>query len=440
MFKRLFGKKEKSFYQTGGNNWSINSINSQIREGLIRPYFETYIRFYQSISPLGDAIDLISTLFSGITPKLYDIKTKLYVEDHPFLDLLENPNTNTLYTLFAERSSGFFELTGNCFWMMTLSKIDGEPLDLMVIPPQWLSQSVGNNGYVNTYIYSPPQAESMTFTRQPLSRSKRYIYLSDDGTKQLFLLQNFNPNSSNFLNLGVSKLHSLFYQLEQFRLASIHNQALLSNQGRPSGMLKSSEGTLSVDQLNSLRAELDNMYAGATNAGRMMVTSDLEWVPFSQSIKDMDFATLKNQTKEEIYNRLRIPLSLVNSTALSLANMEVASLQLYDLAVLPMTQRIYDTLTINVLRRYNRSENLILTYDEATIPSIKDRSVEQVTKIAALNVMSDNEIRDKIDLPPYVGGDIIFKPSNYVPESNINPDETVTDEKDDEEGKDETDQ
>jgi HK97 family phage portal protein len=406
----------KTFIQGQSNCFNVNRINSQIREGITQPYFETYIRFYQSIGPLGDAIDLISTLFSQIIPKIYDENTKEYIDNHPLLRLLQNPNTNTDYNLFSEREAGFFELTGNCFWMIDLSSIDGEPLSLSVIPPQWISQNIGGEGRVDTYIYSPPQATSVTFYRQDAARSRNIKYLSDDGKKELFILQRFNPNSSNYWNLGISKLHSIFFQLEQFRLASVHNQSILSNGGRLSGMLTTKEGfDFNLDQQQALRGELDNLYAGASNAGRMMVTSNLEWQPFGQTAKDMDFATLRIQMKEEIYNRLKIPLPLINSNALSLANMEVANTQLYDLAVLPLADRIFKILTMNVLSKYPDSENLTLTYDPATIPALMDRNIDQVTKIAALNKTTINEIRNRLDLVDYEGGDVIYQSNMMVP-------------------------
>lgn len=410
---------KKTFAQ-GVNCRSVNNIDFQTMSGAVQPYFRTYIDFYSSIAPLGDAIDTISVQFASILPKVFDVKTKEFSDDHPILDLLKNPNTNETYCEFAEIEANFFNITANQYWIMTLSKLDGEPLELFAVPPQWLNPLIGMDGRVSSYNYSP-EGDSTIFTRKNVGR--RIKYLSRDGKQELFQLKGFNPNSAGFYVVGLSKLHSIFYELAQYRLSSIHNQSLLQNGGRPSGMLSNTKDAdeFTDDQLNRMRSEFEAMWASPTNAGRPFIGSNMEWTDFTQNNHDMDFANLKIQVKEMIYNRLKIPLPLINSNALSLANMDSAMTQLFELAVLPLATKIFGALTMNVLSQYPDTDDLILTFDPSTIPSLRDRNIEQVKSLSGLNIFSDNELRNKLDSPSYDGGDEVFKPSTLIPVASVDP-------------------
>ena len=162
---------------------------------------------------------------------------------------------------------------------------------------------------------------------------------------------------------------------------------------------KNPEMAWTPDQENSLKSEIDNTFSGESNSGRPIIGNDVDYIPFGMTNKDMDYIEGRKQLKEEIYNRLKIPLSLINSNALSLANMEVASLQLYDFSILPLADKIFTILTTNVLKSYDNSENLILTYDPITIPALKERTIEELTKISKFNVLTDNELRKSLDYP-----------------------------------------
>lgn len=418
ILKKLKAHHTKTFSQpTNIYSSSVSQINAQIATNAIRPYFENYFRFYSSISPLGTAIDIIADQFSSIQPKIYDTKNKEYSDDHPLLQLLKNPNPYCNYNEFSESMASFFELTGNQFWRVTKSKVDGEPIEIYSVPATWVGISTGTDGNVWEYTYSQ-QGLTIEYVRN--FKNNRVVYESKDGRSELIHLKHFNPASATYLVVGLSKLNSIFYELEQFRLTSLHNQSLLANGARPSGLLKAADG-MTEKQANRLRAEFTNMFSNAQNAGRPIIASNVDWQDFTQTNRDMDFATLKAQIKELIYNRLNIPLALVNSDSLSLANMEEAMIQLYSLAVLPLTDKLFDSLSNNLLPYYKGSENLILTYDPSTIEALKVLNIQEVQKLATLNIFSDNELRNKLDATAREGGDEVFKPSTMIPVGTAPP-------------------
>lgn len=394
---------------------SIRNILAQQARGAFYPNFAKYIYLYEVVEPLANAVDLVGDTLASVPPRLIDEKTKQYIDNFPFLDLLKTPNElpNSSYNNFMTDVSRFFTVTGNCFIIVTLSTRN-EPLEMFVIPPQYVSWEMDADGYVQSYTYTP-QGLSDTFVRQDDFR-----YLTRDGFKQLLHIKDFQPNAYQYNAYGLSRLNSILYELGQYESSSIHNLSLLEN-GARIGTWISMKDDLTPDQLADLRSEVSKVWAGAQNAGRPLIAGGVDKIDrMSQTNSDMDFANMKKMVQEAIYNRLQIPLALVNSNSLSLANMETAKLNLYDLAVLPQLNKIFTFLTHNLLPYYKGSENLELTYDEFTIPVLRDRRIDELIKMNQLNVMSDNEKRDRMDLPMIQGAaDEVYKPANLVPTYEI---------------------
>jgi len=406
-------KLEKTFSVfTGNDQSSILSILAQQKSGAFWPLISTYIRLYSQIEPLGNAVDTVATSISSIDLKLWDKKNKEYIEQHPILELLNNPNQlpNSNYCNFISENSKFYSITGNNFIIVTLSTTN-EPLELFVVPPQYINWVVGGEGYIDSYFYTP-QGSNITFNRQA-----DFKYISEDGAKQLLHLKDFNPNAYSMYLYGLPKLNSILFELLQYEAASVHNLGLLKNGARPGMFLRlKDEEIFSDEDKNYLTSQIENMYAGAANAGRTLTSNMVDKIErMGMTNVDMDFSGMKTMVTEAIYNRFQIPLALINSTSLSLANMETARLNLYDYAVLPQLNVLLEFLTNNLMSYYKNSENLILTYDPFTIDAIRQRNILEITQLKTLNVMTDNELRNRIDLPSYSDGDEIYKPSSDIP-------------------------
>ena len=96
----------------------------------------------------------------------------------------------------------------------------------------------------------------------------------------------------------------------------------------------------------------------------------------SESIKDMDFPTLKKSTAEACYSAVQIPLPMISSESMSFNNYDAAKYSFYDNSVLPRLKAVLNFLTTSLMPRYKNSENLILTYDESSIECLENRKFE----------------------------------------------------------------
>ena len=366
-----------------------------------------FIKYYFNSSPVFTGIKLIQDNAATIAPVIKDTKKNEFVYDHPLLDLLNKPNPFMDGTLFMKSLIGFFILTGNSYLEVIGST---KPVELNLLKPQDITiQGNQKDGYPQKYTYNPNN--SITYSRDPKNN-----FVAPNGN-QMGHLRNFNPRYCNDNLFGVSDLNAAEIEISQYILASIHNNSLLENQARPSGILTyKGQNEIPQDTIDNIKDTLRTNLSGATNAGSAtFLSGDFDWKQMSESIKDMDFATLKQQTATAIYNALKIPLPMVSPDNMTLANMETAKINFYDNTILPLMKTIYNFLGQLLLPRYPNGENLELTFDEAAIEALEPRQVNNTLKLSQSGVLTTNEIRSQLGYEDLEGGDTLYQPTTLAP-------------------------
>ncbi|MEN2747601.1 phage portal protein [Sphingomonas sp. T9W2] len=123
------------------------------------------------------------------------------------------------------------------------------------------------------------------------------------------------------------------------------NKALLDNAARPSGALvhdPGDGGVLSGEQFDRLRAQMDEAFAGAANAGRpMLLDGGLKWQAMSLTPADMDFVGLKAQAAREIALAFGVPPMLLGLPGdNTFANYREANRALWRQTIVPLGERV----------------------------------------------------------------------------------------------------
>ncbi len=124
-------------------------------------------------------------------------------------------------------------------------------------------------------------------------------------------LKLFNPTDDYY---GLSPLEAAGRAIDTHNAASGWNKAMLDNAARPSGALvfAGGDGTLTGEQFERLKAELQNTYQGAANAGRpMILEGGLDWKEMGFSPKEMDFIEAKNAAAREVALAFGVPPMLL---------------------------------------------------------------------------------------------------------------------------------
>ena len=107
---------------------------------------------------------------------------------------------------------------------------------------------------------------------------------------------------------------------------------------------------------------------------------------------------------------------MVSPDNMSFANMDASKYVFHDNAVLPVFKQVLSFLTKNILKKYKGSENLIFTFDEASIESLATRKMDNAIKAGQTGVLSTDEIRSIMGYEALTsGGDVIYQPMNLIP-------------------------
>lgn len=380
------------------------------------------LQFYQNASPVWDAIDRIAMEVSLINPLVYNKKTKKFTNDHPFLELLQHPNTNLTCQEFIKQFASFYLITGNNFSVAT-GRVNRPPLEVYINNPAEVTiMQDSKDGYAQYYNVNT-QPFLVKFTRD----AKEFRFYDTENkataTREIYQSKEFQAGRNLSKLWGMSRLQPLSVEIKQYLAAALHNYSLLMRGGRPSLVITSTQ-PLSDEQYARLQQQINDLISGPNNAGRPFLVEGggdeaLTVTETGQSNKDMDFDKMESRVTNRIYNAYKIPIALISPDSMTLNNLSTALIYLYDNAVLPLTRIIYGELTDFLMRRYDNTGNLILAFDPREIPALSARYIDQINTLSKTNITSVNEMRKVINLEPASpAADLLYQPANLLPVSD----------------------
>jgi HK97 family phage portal protein len=222
-------------------------------------------------------------------------------------------------------------LHGNAY-VQVLRDGDGGAAELFALRPERVAAELDAGGWPAAYLYTVA------------SRVQRLS--ADPERPDVIHIKRFNPVDDHY---GLGCLGAAAGAVAVHNAAARWNKALLDNAARPSGALVYDPGdgsTLSAEQFDRLRAEMEAGFAGAGNAGRpMLLEGGLTWQALSLSPADMDFAGMKAAAAREIALAFGVPPMLLGLPGDSThANYREANRALWRLSVLPLADAILEAL------------------------------------------------------------------------------------------------
>ena len=343
--KSLFTPETKSFraqpliaLQTVGRpQWTSRSMAALAREG----YGGNAIayRCVRMIADAGSSVPLL--LYQG------DIE----LLSHPLKALLQNPNPSQTGRELVENILSYLMVAGNSF--IEVSSLDGVPRELVALRPDRVKVIPGQRGWAESYDYSV---------------YGQSVRLAADGILHLKL---FNPLDDYY---GLSPLEAAARALDTHNTAAGWNKAMLDNAARPSGALvyTGTDGTLSQEQFERLKSELQDNFQGAANAGRPMVLEGgLDWKEMGFSPRDMEYIAVKDSAAREIALAFGVPPMLLGIPGdNTFSNYAEANRTFWRQTVIPLLGRVVEGLSAKLGPQFGQDLRLDFDLDrvEALAP------------------------------------------------------------------------
>ena len=270
------------------------------------------------------AVRMISEAASSIPLLLYEGETEH--DAHPLLDLMKRPNGEQTGPDLLESWYGYLLVAGNVY--AEAVALGDTIRELHVLRPDRMKVIPGAAGWPEGYEYCAAVSS---------------VRLDGDvvpGVRRVLHMRLFHPANDHY---GMSPIEAAATAIDIHNAASQWNKALLDNSARPSGAMvyAASEGRMSSEQFDRLKAELEESYTGAKQAGRpLLLEGGLDWKPLGLSPKDMDFIEAKNTAAREIALALGVPPMLLGIPGdNTYSNYQEAQRAFWRQTVLPLVHR-----------------------------------------------------------------------------------------------------
>ncbi|HWT40514.1 MAG TPA: phage portal protein, partial [Dongiaceae bacterium] len=246
-------------------------------------------------------IDLISEGVAGKYapfPFTTDNKGKIVtVPNHPFFQLLQDPNPDiSFYDLF-EGSQTFVEMFGEFFWYMVPGQKTGYDTgvkQIYLLRPDKMNVVVDRaTGDVIGYRYTTGNgANKVPFT-----------------TDEIIHYMKFNPENPY---RGKSALEAAIEYVMTEKEVSKFTRNYFNNNAAMSGVLNV-QGKIGREAWNKFVRQWRERYEGVENAGKVALVRDsqVSFTPTSSNLSDMQLDSLKQTTVDQILLMFKVPKGLL---------------------------------------------------------------------------------------------------------------------------------
>jgi HK97 family phage portal protein len=376
------------------------------------------LQFYARVSAVNTATNLVADKFKTLEPVIWDMNKQEFIKSgqekipenqQDLFNLLLNPNPDFLQIEFLKQIIVYLLVTGNCYLIGTGRK-DNKVLEMYIVPSQYVTvKGSKQDSFAESYAIS-------NFNQKEIFKRDEKELRFFSGDRELWHIKLFNPFMSSSNLIGLSSFNPVRMEIKQLEEGANHNLSMLINGAKVGGILSLENST--ADQEQSIKSQFNQKHKGSHNAGRVMILNKTHtFTELGKTMRDMDFRNLLNDNEKRIYNNQKIPLPLVSNEASTFNNFEEAQLKLWDNAILPIANLIFQELSNFLLPRFEmETDNFKLTYDKNDIADLSLRRTENFERKQKSGVLTDNELRTELGKEQLTeGADAIYKPANLIP-------------------------
>lgn len=382
-FRALIGKQSPSrqsmaMIESGPARHMERNYQSFAKEG-----YQNLVAAYRSVNYISDAV-------AGV--KLVLKSGEDEVESHEAIDLLMRPNPLQGYHAFCKAIISYLMISGNTFIKGVSADREGlgVPKELWPMRPDRFSVKPGKFGLPSAYVY-----------RYPGSSTEIHYTVDIMGRSQVLHMKLFHPDNDIW---GLSPMEPAAVEIDSVNAASRWNLSLLQNSARPAGVfMYKGTGDLDPEQRQRLKEDIERIYSGARNAGKVMVMGGgFDYKELGFNPKDMDFLNSKKTNEKDVALAFGVPGQLIGiEGSQTFANYEQAKLSFYTDTVVPITELYVTHLNNWLLKAFDPSGKLRFEINHDSILALEPLRKIQWDKAIRADWLTPNEKRQLTGYAPY---------------------------------------
>lgn len=272
------------------------------------------------------------------------------ITKHPLLDLLQDINPHTEGFSWRESVYADLDLFGSSYSAKVQSVESRPPSSLWRLQPQLTSPIPDPNTFIGGFEYGSG-ASKKKFQPQDILWFRTFDPMNPLG--------GFSPLEAWLKTVDAEQKHAAFIDW------------IYDNGGSPDYIVQAEDG-MSTDQKKLFRREWKKMFSRLFNrreniaimSGKGSVT------PLGRTPRDLESVAQDTLLRDKIAIAFGVPKSLITSDDVNLANAREGSVTFMRNSIMPMVQRVEDTLNEQLTEMW--SDRLILIHDN---PILEDRKI-----------------------------------------------------------------
>ena len=279
------------------------------------------------------------------------------IEDHPFFDLMDRPNSRTPGILFARQLVVDLLLTGDAF---ALIAGEGEPRALLRLHPERVKIVPNDDGQVKEYVYTGAGS------------SVRY------GFEQVLHFRSPSWQSNPSMLYGSGAIESLHNDLTT-DLAASELAAKSAQTGLPTGIISpASDDIWTRPQITQLREGFEKQLKA--KSGTVILGAGVEYKQLSHSLRDLEYQETRKLAKEAVMAALGVvPVRVGVHEGINYASSQ-QQMRLYWEA-LQGRAALMDSEWTRLLRMFPDSDGLRVVSDFSDVESLQESRTERVNRV-----------------------------------------------------------
>lgn len=278
------------------------------------------------------------------------------IEDHPFFDLMERPNSRTPGILFARQLVVDMLLTGDAF---ALVAGEGEPRALLRLHPERVKIVPNDDGQVKEYEYNG--AGSVV----------RYGY------EQVLHFRSPSWQSNPSMLYGSGAIESLHNDLTT-DLAASELAAKSAQTGLPTGILSPAQDDIwTRPQIQQLREGFEKQLR--QKSGTVILGAGVEYKQLSHSLRDLEYQKTREMAKEAVMAAIGVVPVRVGVESANYASSR-QQMRLYW-EQLQSRSMLMDSEWTRLLRMFPDSDGLRVVSDFSEVDALQESRTERVNRV-----------------------------------------------------------
>lgn len=285
---------------------------------------------------------------------------RIQVVQHAAMQLWASPNAWHSGFEFREGSQQHQELTGETFWVLDMEA--GFPTSMWYVRPDRMEPVPDPDNYLMGWIYTGPSGEQVPLKNNEVILEKR-------------------PNPLDPYR-GAGPVASILPNIQQQRYATEYQRNLFLNGADPGGVI-TVPNRLSEPEFDELIDRWRESHRGVARAGQVGVLEDgMTWTPNAQSNKDMEYANLRLNNRDELREAWRIHKAMMGtSDDVNRANAQTAQEVFVAWQVIPRLNRRRDTLNTKLLPLFGNADKTVeFDYDDPSPVNAENAAAELLSK------------------------------------------------------------